>query len=163
MARGTAEDSEIGKGATSSRLVTGAMAITGDCAATTETAVEQTGQMWEGDGAAVKSVQKWNCAAWRITPRSNARMRMRRDFVCMCLLRRSLGGNGCSVKFGTWSAGSRENSGFVSISGRDKFWLRRVPDGLRPRHRFRPAWHRTTAPRWRRRWLAQSERRRAAR
>ena len=100
MARGTDEDSETKKGATSIRLVTGTMAITGDCAATTEAAVEQTGQMWEGDGAAVKSVQKWNCAARKTTPRSNARMRMRRDFVCMCLLGRSLGGNGCSVKFG---------------------------------------------------------------
>jgi hypothetical protein len=62
----------MAKGATSSRLVTGTIAITGDCAATTEAAVEQTGQMWEADGAAVKSVQKWNCAARKTTPRSNA-------------------------------------------------------------------------------------------
>jgi len=57
----------MAKGATSSRLVTGTIAITGDCAATTEAAVEQTGQMWEADGAAVKSVQKWNCAARKTT------------------------------------------------------------------------------------------------
>jgi len=62
----------MAKGATSSRLVTGTIAITGDCAATTEAAVEQTGQMWEADGAAVKSVQKWNCAARKTIPRSNA-------------------------------------------------------------------------------------------
>jgi hypothetical protein len=58
-------------------LLTGAMAITGDCAATTEAAVEQTGQMWEGDGAVVKSVQKWNCAARKITPRSTDAPRLR--------------------------------------------------------------------------------------
>jgi hypothetical protein len=44
VARGTAEDCEMAKGPTSSRLVSGTMAITGDCAATTEAAVEQTGQ-----------------------------------------------------------------------------------------------------------------------
>ena len=87
--------------------MTGTMAITGDSAATAEAAVEQTGQMWEADGAAVKSVQKWNCAARKTTPRNSPRMRMRRDFVCMCLLRRSLGRNGCWVKFGALSAGSR--------------------------------------------------------
>ena len=88
----------MAKGATSSRLVIGTMAINGDCTATAEAAVKQTGQMWEGDGAAVKSVQKWNCVARKTTPRSNARMRMR-HFVCMCLLGRSLGRNGCWVKF----------------------------------------------------------------
>ena len=62
----------MSEGANSSRLVTGTMAIIGDSAATAETAVKQTGQMWEGDGAAVKSVQKWNCAARKTTPRSNA-------------------------------------------------------------------------------------------
>ena len=64
-------------GATSSRLETGTMAITGECVATTEPVVEQTGQMCEADGVAVKSVQKWNCAPRKITPRSNAKMRMR--------------------------------------------------------------------------------------
>ena len=77
MARGTAEDCEMAKGPTSSRLVTGTMAITGDCVATTEAAVEQTGQMCEADGVAVKSVQKWNCAPRKMTPRSNAKIRIR--------------------------------------------------------------------------------------
>lgn len=90
----------MAKGATSRRFVTGTIAINGDCAASTEAAVVQTGQMWEGEGAAVKSVQKWNCAARKTTPRSNARMGMLRDFVCMCLLGRSLGRNRCRVKFG---------------------------------------------------------------
>jgi len=49
----------------------------GDDVATTEPAVEQTGQMCEADGAAVSSVQKWNCAPRKINPRNNAKMRMR--------------------------------------------------------------------------------------
>ena len=53
------------------------MAITGDCVATIEAAVEQTGQMCEADGVAVKSVQKWNCAPRKMTPRSNAKIRIR--------------------------------------------------------------------------------------
>jgi hypothetical protein len=57
--------------------VTGTMAITGDCVATTEAAVEQIGQMCEADGVAVKSVQKWNCAPRKMTPRSNAKIRVR--------------------------------------------------------------------------------------
>jgi hypothetical protein len=77
VARGTAEDAEPTKGATSSRFVTGTMAMLGDGVATTEPAVEQTGQMCEAEGAAVKSVQKWNCAPRKITPTSNAKMRMR--------------------------------------------------------------------------------------
>jgi hypothetical protein len=77
VARGAAEDTETTVGATSSRLVTGTIAMTGDCVATTEPAVEQTGQMCEADGVAVRSVQKWNCAPRKMTPRSNARIRMR--------------------------------------------------------------------------------------
>jgi hypothetical protein len=53
------------------------MAITGDCVATAEPAVEQTGHMCEADGPAVTSAQKWNCAPRKMTPRSNAKMRMR--------------------------------------------------------------------------------------
>jgi hypothetical protein len=64
-------------GATSRRFVTGTMAMTGDCVATTDPAVEQTGQMCEADGVAVSSVQKWNCAPKKTTPRSNAKIRMR--------------------------------------------------------------------------------------
>src|SRR5258706_4510422 len=74
------------------------MAILGDCAATTEPAVEQTGQRCEVDGPAVKSVKKWNWAARKTTPRINAKMRMLLDLDCMCLLRRSLGNNDCGVK-----------------------------------------------------------------
>ena len=77
MARGTAEDTETTKGATSSRFITGTKAMLGDCEATNEPAVEQTGQMCEADGVVVKSVQKWNCAPRKMTPRSNAKMRMR--------------------------------------------------------------------------------------
>jgi hypothetical protein len=161
--RGTTEEAAMSEGANSSRLVTGTMAIIGDSAATAETAVKQTGQMWEGDGAAVKSVQKWNCAARKTTPRSNARMRMRRDFVCMCLLGRSLGRNGCWVKFGILSAGAQLRARIVSTSRRDTFWLRRVPGGPRQRRRFQPAWHRTIAPQLRCRLLVRNERRLAAR
>ena len=100
MARETAEEGETAKGAISSRWVTGTMAIRGDCAATTDAAVEQTGQMCEAEGAEVKSVQKWNCAPRKMTPRNNARMRMRLVSACTCLLRRSLGWNGCRVKIG---------------------------------------------------------------
>ena len=58
-------------------MVTGTIAMTGDCVATAEAAVEQTGQMCEADGVAVKSVQKWNCAPRKMTPRSNAKIRIR--------------------------------------------------------------------------------------
>jgi len=77
VARGTAEDTQTTKGATSSRLVTGTKAKLADRAATTEPVVEQTGQMCEADGAVVQSAQKWNCAPRKMTPRSNAKMRMR--------------------------------------------------------------------------------------
>ncbi len=98
MARGTAEDTETSNGATSSRFMTGTMGIPSDRVATTELAVEQSGQMCEADGAALNSVQKWNCAPRKIIPTSNPKMRMRCVFACMCLLRRSLGRDGCAVK-----------------------------------------------------------------
>ena len=98
MARGTAADTETTNGATSSRLVTGTMAMLGDGVATTEPAVEQTGQICDADGAAVRSAQKWNCAPRKIKAMSNPKMRIRRVLACMCLLRRSLGRNGCGVK-----------------------------------------------------------------
>ena len=41
------------------------------------TPVEQTGQICEAGGAVVQSAQKWNCAPRKMTPRSNAKMRMR--------------------------------------------------------------------------------------
>lgn len=58
MARGTAEESETTEGATSNRFMTGTMAMLGDGVATTEPAVEHTGQMCEADGVAVRSEQK---------------------------------------------------------------------------------------------------------
>jgi hypothetical protein len=72
--------------------------MTGNCVATTEAAVEQTGQRCEADGVAVKSAQRWNCAPRKITPRSSAKIRICRALACMYLLRRSLGWNGCRVK-----------------------------------------------------------------
>ncbi len=77
MARGTAEDSETNNGATSSRFMTGTMGMPSDRVATTDPVVEQTGQMCEADGTAVKSVQKWNCAPRKINPKRNAKMRIR--------------------------------------------------------------------------------------
>ena len=77
MARETAEETETSKGGTSSRLATGTTAMLGDRVATTEPAAEQTGQTCEADGVAVRSVQKWNCAPRKMTPRSKAKMRMR--------------------------------------------------------------------------------------
>jgi len=55
---GTAEDTEATKGTTSSRFVIGTMAVLGDSAATTEPAVEQTGQRCEADGVAVQVGEK---------------------------------------------------------------------------------------------------------
>jgi hypothetical protein len=73
-ARGTAEDTEAVKGATSSQFMTGTMAMLGDGAAMTEPVMEQTGQTCEADGVYVRSVQKWNCAPRKITPASSAKM-----------------------------------------------------------------------------------------
>jgi hypothetical protein len=56
--------------------MTGTKAKWAGCEATTEAAVEQTGQMCEADGVVVKSVQKWNCAPRKIIPTSNAKMWM---------------------------------------------------------------------------------------
>lgn len=97
-ARGTAEKIETIEGAASSRFTAGAIAMLGDCVATTEPAVEQTGQMCEADGVAVRSAQKWNCAPRKMTPRSNARKRTLCTLLRIFLLRRSLGPNGCRVK-----------------------------------------------------------------
>jgi len=77
VARGTPGDTEITTGAISSRFESGTMAMLGDGLATTEPAVEHSGQMCEADGAAVRSAQKWSCAPRKITPRSNAKMRIR--------------------------------------------------------------------------------------
>ena len=55
--------------------MTGTLAILGDCVAIAEPADEQSGQICEADGVAVRSEQKWNCAPRRITPRRNAQNR----------------------------------------------------------------------------------------
>jgi len=94
----TAEDGETSKGATASRFMTGAMAMLGDCVATAEPVVEHTGQTCEVEGAAVKSAQKWNCAARKMPPRINVKMQMERDLDSIWLLRRSLCANGCWVR-----------------------------------------------------------------
>ena len=78
--------------------MTGAMAMLGDCVATAEPIVEHTGQTCEVEGAAVKSAQKWNCAARKMPPRINVKMQMERDLDSIWLLRRSLCANGCWVK-----------------------------------------------------------------
>jgi len=56
-AGGTSEEAEMTKGTSSSRLVTGTMAIAGDCVATTEPAVEHSGQTCDADGVTVSSQQ----------------------------------------------------------------------------------------------------------
>ena len=75
--------------------------------------------MCEAEGAEVKSVQKWNCAPRKMTPRNNGRMRMRLVSACMCLLRRSLGWNGCRVKHGPLSAGYRWRNPYSPFVRRD--------------------------------------------
>ena len=98
MARGTAEEIETTKGATSSRLATGTMTIFGDCVATAVPAVEQIGQMWEADGVVVRSEQKWNCAPRKMMPRSSAKVRTCRVLPSIYMLGSSLRRNGCGVK-----------------------------------------------------------------
>ena len=83
----------------------------GDCAAIAKHVAEQTGQMCEADGATVKSAQKWNCAPRKMTLRSTAKMRMRCVLACMCLLRISLGKNGCVVKYRAPAAVSDQATG----------------------------------------------------
>ena len=67
---------------------------------TAEPTTEQTGQkcVAEGEAEADKSVQKWNCAPRKIIPKSNATTRTRLALLRICLIRRSLGRIGCSVK-----------------------------------------------------------------
>ena len=58
VARGTAENTEVTKGGSSSRSITGIMAMPGVWGATADPTVEQVGQKCEADGAAVRSAQK---------------------------------------------------------------------------------------------------------
>jgi hypothetical protein len=76
VARGTAEETETTKGATSSHWATGTRAILGDCMVITEPVAEQIGQTCDTDGVDVRSAQKWNCAVRKKTLRST----MRTDF-----------------------------------------------------------------------------------
>jgi len=98
VARGTAENSDATRGVSSSRSITGIMAMPGVGGATTDPTVEQVGQKCEADGVAVRSTQKWNCAARKTIPRSKTKMRARSVQTGMYLLRRSLGRIGCAVK-----------------------------------------------------------------
>jgi hypothetical protein len=52
--------------------------------------VEQTGQIWELDGPEVRSAQRWNCPARKMTPRSKARNRILRALLNMWLLKMKL-------------------------------------------------------------------------
>jgi hypothetical protein len=71
----------------------------GDCGATAELAVEQSGQKCdELDGPEVRSAQKWNCAARKATLRSKARSLIRCELLGMYFLRRSLEGKRCRGK-----------------------------------------------------------------
>ena len=55
VARGVAENTETTRGATSSRFMTGTMAMPGVCVATTDPTVKQVGQKCEADEVAVRS------------------------------------------------------------------------------------------------------------
>jgi len=48
-----------------------------------EPVVEQMGQRWELGGPEVKSTQEWNCAARKMTPRSNTMIRRGCVYLCM--------------------------------------------------------------------------------
>jgi hypothetical protein len=81
--RGTAEETETTKGAISSGFVIGTMAILGNCVATADPAVEQTGQMCEADGVTARSQQKWNCAVRKTAPKTKIKRHARRLRTCI--------------------------------------------------------------------------------
>jgi hypothetical protein len=74
-ARGSSAEKNDEDVKTSKRFETATSAMLGATGVTTEPVVEQIGQLWELDGPEVRSVQKWNCAARKTTPRSKARKR----------------------------------------------------------------------------------------
>lgn len=78
--------------------MTGIMAMPSVWGVTTDPTIEQVGQKCEADEVAVKSAQKWNCAARKIIPRSKTKIRARSVQTGMYLLRRSLSRIGCAVK-----------------------------------------------------------------
>jgi len=78
--------------------MTGVTAMPGVWAETTDPMVEQVGQKCVADELAVRSAQKWNCAARKKIPRSKTKTRERSVRTGMYLLRRSLGRFGCVVK-----------------------------------------------------------------
>jgi hypothetical protein len=82
----------------SKRSTTGTMAMLGDGVTIATPVAVQNGQMCELVGSEVRSAQKWNCAPKNTIPRSRAKIRIRDVLPGMCLLRRSLGKNGCGVK-----------------------------------------------------------------
>ena len=98
MARGISEDKMSRTPGLSSLLETGATASNNASLAIAEVVAQQTGQKWEEAGAALMSAQKWNWAPRKTTARSRAKTAIRDVRWCMCLVRRSLGKNGCEVK-----------------------------------------------------------------
>ena len=92
----------------SRRFVNGIMVARADSVATAEPAALQTGQTCEDVGPEIRSAQKWNCAARKTTASSNARGRNRDLSGCMCLVRRSLGKNGCEVKHSVSAMSARD-------------------------------------------------------
>ena len=100
MARGIAAEIRKTTAGLSRRFMTGGtIATLGDCATIAEPAAAQKGHICELFAESeVRSAQKWNCAARKTIPRSNAKIRRRDRLLGMSLLRRSLGKNGCRVK-----------------------------------------------------------------
>lgn len=98
MARGMSEDKMSGAPGLSSRLEAGATTSNNDSLAIAEVVALQTGQRWDESEAALRSAQKWNCAARKTTAKSRAKTAIRDVRWCMCLVRRSLGKNSCGVK-----------------------------------------------------------------
>ena len=100
--------------------MTGTMAMLGVCVATTEPTVEQVGQICDADGGAVRSAQKWNCAARKTNPRSKAQRLIRCVLPSIVLPIASLGRNGCGVKeasSGMFTGWTRVPRIFIGVLG----------------------------------------------
>ena len=89
---------QIAGAASSRRWTTGTIERFKTCGAIAVPAVEHSWHGCEPAGPEFKSAQKWNCAARKIIPSSRAQIRNLFGFANICLLRRSLGRNGCGVK-----------------------------------------------------------------
>src|SRR5256885_2958573 len=80
------------------RWLIGRIATLGTFIAMADPAALHSGQICDEVGCEVRSAQKWNCAARKTSPKNSAQNRMLCDGLRMCLVRRSLGKNGCEVK-----------------------------------------------------------------